>query len=55
MFFICRLRNSEVEEEIKVKKHKVIAKAYAKKENLHNAGRVSISLHNSREDPLGNY
>ena len=40
-------------EPIKLKKHKVIAQAFAKRKNFNNAGRLSISFRNTHEDPVG--
>lgn len=37
---------------MKLKKHKVIAQAFAKRKTFNNAGRLSISFHNSH-DPVG--
>ncbi|XP_015173735.1 PREDICTED: protein smoothened isoform X1 [Polistes dominula] len=51
--FIRRTFNSETEEPIKLKKHKVIAQAFAKRKTFNSAGRLSISFHNTHEDPVG--
>lgn len=48
-----RVFNREVEEPIKLKKHKVIAQAFAKRKTFNNDGRLSISFCNSHEDPVG--
>lgn len=51
--FYCRTFNCETEEPIRLKKHKVIAQAFAKRKTFNNAGRLSISFHNTHEDPVG--
>ncbi|XP_022199353.2 protein smoothened [Nilaparvata lugens] len=51
--FIRKLTNKEVEEPVKLKKHKVIAEAYAKRKILFRDGRLSISIHNADDDPVG--
>lgn len=52
--FLCYSTfNCEAEEPIKLKKHKVIAQAFAKRKTFNNAGRLSISFHNTHEDPVG--
>lgn len=53
MHFILRTFNRESDEPIKLKKHKVIAQAFAKRKNFNKAGRLSISFHNTHEDPVG--
>lgn len=50
---LCRTFNCETEEPIRLKKHKVIAQAFAKRKTFNNAGRLSISFHNTHEDPVG--
>ncbi|XP_012278979.1 protein smoothened [Orussus abietinus] len=51
--FIRRTFNREADEPIKLKKHKVIAQAFAKRKTFNNAGRLSISFYNTHEDPVG--
>ncbi|XP_014469043.1 PREDICTED: protein smoothened-like isoform X2 [Dinoponera quadriceps] len=51
--FLKRTFNCETEEPIRLKKHKVIAQAFAKRKTFNNAGRLSISFHNTHEDPVG--
>nr|XP_050867262.1 protein smoothened [Vespula vulgaris] len=51
--FLRRTFNCESEEPIRLKKHKVIAQAFAKRKTFNNAGRLSISFHNTHEDPVG--
>ncbi|XP_014468938.1 PREDICTED: protein smoothened-like isoform X2 [Dinoponera quadriceps] len=51
--FLKRTFNCEIEEPIRLKKHKVIAQAFAKRKTFNNAGRLSISFHNTHEDPVG--
>lgn len=53
MRFVFRTFNRESEEPIRLKKHKVIAQAFAKRKMFNNAGRLSISFHNTHEDPVG--
>ncbi|XP_014468940.1 PREDICTED: protein smoothened-like isoform X4 [Dinoponera quadriceps] len=53
LFCVCRTFNCEIEEPIRLKKHKVIAQAFAKRKTFNNAGRLSISFHNTHEDPVG--
>lgn len=43
----------EIEEPIRLQKHKVIAQAFAKRKMLYNAGRLSISFRNTHTDPVG--
>lgn len=49
----CRIFNREPEEPVKLKKHKVIAQAFAKRKMFNSAGRLSITFHNTHEDPVG--
>ncbi|XP_034947663.1 protein smoothened [Chelonus insularis] len=51
--FLRRTFNCESEEPVKLKKHKVIAQAFAKRKTFNNAGRLSISFHNTHDDPVG--
>lgn len=51
--FVCRTFNCESEEPIRLKKHKVIAQAFAKRKTFNNDGRLSITFHNTHEDPVG--
>ncbi|XP_076675288.1 smoothened, frizzled class receptor [Andrena cerasifolii] len=51
--FLKRTFNCDTEEPIRLKKHKVIAQAFAKRKTFNNAGRLSISFHNTHEDPVG--
>ncbi|XP_066597642.1 protein smoothened [Prorops nasuta] len=51
--FFKRTLNRDSEEPIRLKKHKVIAQAFAKRKTFNNAGRLSISFHNTHEDPVG--
>lgn len=41
------------EEPLRLAKHKVIAQAFAKRHDLNNMGRLSISLHSMHDDPIG--
>jgi smoothened len=43
----------DLDEPIKMQKHKVIAQAFAKRKEFQNQGRLSISFHNSHTDPVG--
>lgn len=40
-------------EEVKMAKHKVIAKTWAKRKELEKEGRMSINFHNTHTDPVG--
>lgn len=51
--FNYRIFNRETEEPVKLKKHKVIAQAFAKRKMFNDAGRLSITFHNTHEDPVG--
>ncbi|XP_001602300.2 protein smoothened isoform X2 [Nasonia vitripennis] len=53
MRFLRRTCNRETEEPVKLKKHKVIAQAFAKRKMFNDAGRLSISFRNTHEDPVG--
>jgi hypothetical protein len=48
-----RTLNNQAEEPVRLKKHKVIAQAFAKRKMFNNAGRLSISFHSTYEDPVG--
>jgi len=53
-FFVCRTFNRESEETpIKLSKHKLIAHLFANRKTFNRAGRLSISFHNTHEDPVG--
>lgn len=57
-FSYYRITNNEVEEPVKLKKHKVIARAFAKRkllnsDGLNSDGVLSISIRNSHQDPVG--
>lgn len=52
--FCYRLTNKKTEDApVKLKKHKVIAQAFAKRKMLNSAGRLSISIHSTYQDPVG--
>ncbi|XP_012235045.2 protein smoothened isoform X2 [Linepithema humile] len=52
--FLKRISNSESEEPpIKLSKHKLIAHLFANRKTFNKAGRLSISFHNTHEDPVG--
>ncbi|XP_075238286.1 smoothened, frizzled class receptor [Lycorma delicatula] len=51
--FFKRFSNEEIEEHVKVKKHKLIARAFSKRKMLNSNGRLSISIHNTYQDPVG--
>jgi smoothened protein len=53
MFPSLRSLNSQVEEPVRLKKHKVIAQAFAKRKTFNKAGRLSLSFHSTHEDPVG--
>lgn len=50
--FCCRVFRKPSNRPVKLKKHKVIAKAFEKRKELNN-GRLSISFASTHEDPLG--
>ncbi|CAG2056232.1 unnamed protein product, partial [Timema podura] len=47
-----RIKN-QPEEPVRLKKHRLIAQAFAKRKTFNNAGRVSISFHSTHDDPVG--
>lgn len=54
------MTNKEIDEPVTLKKHKVIAKAFAKRkllnsDGLNSDGVLSVSIRNSRQDPVGKY
>ncbi|XP_049856044.1 smoothened homolog [Schistocerca gregaria] len=51
--FLRRVLNNGYEEPVRLKKHKVIAQAFAKRKALNNDGRLSLSFHSTHEDPVG--
>ena len=51
--YFRRKFGQKTEEPLKLQKHKVIAQAFAKRKEFQNAGRLSISFHNSHTDPVG--
>lgn len=54
-FFKRKFTREEEEEEepVKMKKHKVIAQVFAKRQAFNRAGRISISFHSTHDDPVG--
>lgn len=51
--YIRRKCGCEIEEPVKLQKHKLIAQAFARRKEFHNQGRMSISFHNTHTDPIG--
>ncbi|XP_055640934.1 protein smoothened [Toxorhynchites rutilus septentrionalis] len=51
-YFRRRFR-PDVEEPVRLQKHKVIAQAFAKRKEFQDQGRLSISFHNFHTDPVG--
>ncbi|XP_071451217.1 protein smoothened [Hetaerina americana] len=52
--FFRRVCNSRpVDEPVRLHKHKVIARAFAKRREFDQGGRLSISFHTTHEDPVG--
>ncbi|XP_058818017.1 protein smoothened isoform X2 [Topomyia yanbarensis] len=51
--YFRRRFGSDIEEPVKLQKHKVIAQAFAKRKEFQDQGRLSISFHNSYTDPVG--
>ena len=41
------------EERVRIRKHKIIAQAFAKRRDLNHRGRMSISIHSTHDDPVG--
>nr|CAD7401266.1 unnamed protein product [Timema poppensis] len=52
MILDMRIKN-QPEEPVRLKKHRLIAQAFAKRKTFNNAGRVSISFHSTHDDPVG--
>lgn len=52
-FFNNRKFGYEVNEEVKIRKHKVIAQTWAKRKEFQDKGRLSISFYESHTDPVG--
>jgi len=50
-----RLLCKEEDEPPKLKKHHVIARAFAKRQALNRLGRISLSIHSNRDDPVGTF
>lgn len=42
-----------LEERVRIRKHKIIAQAFAKRRDLNHMGRLSISIHSEHDDPMG--
>ncbi|XP_052892663.1 protein smoothened [Anopheles moucheti] len=51
--YFRRRFGTDIDEPVKLQKHKVIAQAFAKRKEFQNQGRLSISFHNSHTDPVG--
>uniref|UniRef100_A0A182P4A0 Protein smoothened n=1 Tax=Anopheles epiroticus TaxID=199890 RepID=A0A182P4A0_9DIPT len=51
--YFRRRFGTDLDEPVKLQKHKVIAQAFAKRKEFQNQGRLSISFHNSHTDPVG--
>ncbi|XP_014666339.1 PREDICTED: smoothened homolog isoform X2 [Priapulus caudatus] len=51
--FFCRLLKKPVNEPVRLTREKMIAKAFAKKKQVGNTRRMSISFHSTHDDPLG--
>ncbi|EEB12552.1 class D atypical G-protein coupled receptor GPRsmo1, putative [Pediculus humanus corporis] len=52
-FFNRKILKKEIEESIVLKKHKIIAQAFAKRKELTNAGKLDLCIKNSHTDPVG--
>nr|CAD7199887.1 unnamed protein product [Timema douglasi] len=50
---VTRRIKNQPEEPVRLKKHRLIAQAFAKRKTFNNAGRVSISFHSTHDDPVG--
>lgn len=53
LLFFCRKCGQEINEDIKIQKHKVIAQTWAKRKEFQDKGRLSISFYNTHTDPVG--
>lgn len=53
VIFAHRSFNQDDDEPVKMKKHKVIAQVFAKRQAFNRAGRISISFHSTHDDPVG--
>lgn len=42
-----------LDERVRIRKHKIIAQAFAKRRDLNHMGRMSISIHSTHDDPVG--
>lgn len=51
-FLLTRVFNKPSNKPVKLKKHKMIARAFEKRHQMNN-GRLSISFHSTHDDPLG--
>lgn len=51
--FLIRKFGHDVNEDIKIQKHKVIAQTWAKRKEFQDKGRLSISFYNTHTDPVG--
>ncbi|KAK6628415.1 hypothetical protein RUM43_002227 [Polyplax serrata] len=52
-FLNRKIFKKEIEESIVLKKHKIIAQAFAKRKELTNAGKLDLCIKNSHTDPVG--
>lgn len=50
-----RIFRKDVQEPIILKKHKIIAQAFAKRKKLTDAGKLELSIRNSHTDPVGKH
>ena len=51
-FILFRVFRKPSNKPVKLKKHKMIARAFEKRKDINN-GRMSISFHSTHDDPLG--
>ncbi|XP_063701101.1 protein smoothened isoform X2 [Culicoides brevitarsis] len=51
--FFRRKMGREIEEPVKLQRHKVIAQAFAKRKEFQNQGRLSLTFHDTHTDPVG--
>ncbi|EZA47218.1 Protein smoothened [Ooceraea biroi] len=51
--FLKRAFTHEVEDPVRLSKHKLIARLFANRKTFNRAGRLSLSFRNSHEDPVG--
>lgn len=51
--FFRTFNKKPLEGQVRIRKHKIIAQAFAKRRDLNHMGRMSISIHSTHDDPVG--